>query len=1276
MYRKSKVFIIVIVFILQMVMFSELFVSTTYAALGTIAQDNFSTGNLTGGSGWSGSWTTSGSTAIVGNNYNSSNYCARLVSGNGVLTRTVDLSRWSNPTLTYYWKARSFELFEYAYVIVDDGTGEDTVHTINLLDADNVYSKETIDLSSYNMTSNFKIKFVSSMNQASDYFYVDDVVITGYSDDYGSSIATAEQITVSSETSGEIDYANDYDYFKFTTGEAGIYNMATTGSTNTYGYLYNASGTLISENDNKDSSLDTNFYIMEKLSANSTYYVGVKNYSATETGQYVLKVDGPKTALFFDGFESGNITDGGWVNSSAVISSSYKYNGTYSSQLNSSDSITKSISTEGYESIVISYARRSVNCESSDKLICAWSLDGTVWNTLESMSGTNDWGFRSYDLPAAANNNPNFRIRFYTSGNTYYDYAYVDNVLISGTMTPIPEVYYYEAETASLSGPVVASNHTGYTGTGFADYINLTGDYVQWTVDMAKAGIYLVEFKYSNGSTDLRPLDIIVNGQVATSSLGFPSTGAWDAWSYVGTNVTLNSGNNTIKALVTGSSGANIDHMKITLVQEFTPTPTPTPTPTVTPTEIIGDLKIEFYNSNRSSSTNTLNQDYRVTNIGSSIIDLSTVKLRYYYTTDSEISQNFYCDWSTVGSGNVTATFVKYDIPHNNADYYLEIGFTSGAGNLASGSSIEVKSRIAKTDWSNYTQTNDYSFNDSAKKYVEWNYVTAYISGNLVWGIPPDEVTPTPTPVATPTPTSTSAIGDLKVEFYNSRRDSSINTIYQNYRVTNIGSSSLDLSTVKLRYYYTIDVEKSQNFYCDWSTVGSGNITGTFIKYDVPYLEADYYLEISFTSGAGYLASGSSIEVISRIAKTDWSNYTQTNDYSFNELASNYVEWNYVTAYLSGTLVWGIPPEGVTPTPTATPTITPTATPIPTATRTPGPSMTPGIGNGLRGEYYDNMDFTDIKLIRVDTEINFEWGEGSPDSIMDGDTFSVIWLGKVQPLYSELYTFYTYTDEGVRLWVDDVLLVDNMAKDIPSEDFRAIDLDAGVKYDIRIEYCENSLDSVVKLMWSSNSQEKEVIPQTQLYPPRIFNALEHTVRTGNNNFAIGDYVPLMLEMQILWPIDNPVVSLDMNIRKQDGSASGFVLKEIMVGSNINKNMFKVYVNGVVIAQTNFSVWTEGSETYKKLKIRVLKSFTQNDVVKIYYTAKATATNAVFDTGIGEYIEANGLTDVNMNIFYEISERTDLGLVLTDSYSMNSTLDSSEKLQFQADIKLEDPILLE
>ncbi len=141
-----------------------------------------------------------------------------------------------------------------------------------------------------------------------------------------------------------------------------------------------------------------------------------------------------------------------------------------------------------------------------------------------------------------------------------------------------------------------------------------------------------------------------------------------------------------------------------------------------------------------------------------------------------------------------------------------------------------------------------------------------------------------------------------------------------------------------------------------------------------------------------------------------------------------------------------------------------------------------GTGTDLKGEYYDNTNFTTLKVTRTDATVNFDWGSGTPDPTVGADTFSVRWTGQVQPLYSQTYTFYTTSDDGVRLWVNGVQLVNNWTDHGPTENSGTIVLTAGQKYDILIEYYENGGGAVAKLSWSSTSQAKQIIPQSQLYP--------------------------------------------------------------------------------------------------------------------------------------------------------------------------------------------------
>ncbi|MFS1512070.1 pectate lyase [Chengkuizengella sp. SCS-71B] len=123
----------------------------------------------------------------------------------------------------------------------------------------------------------------------------------------------------------------------------------------------------------------------------------------------------------------------------------------------------------------------------------------------------------------------------------------------------------YEAEHAIGSGTIVDNKHPGYTGEGFVDFNpNQPGGYLEWTVEVAATDEYNLGFRYSHGKDDNRPAEIQVNGEVVETALGFPSTGDFTNYKYVGVNVELDAGQHVIRLTGTGpDGGANIDHLRV-----------------------------------------------------------------------------------------------------------------------------------------------------------------------------------------------------------------------------------------------------------------------------------------------------------------------------------------------------------------------------------------------------------------------------------------------------------------------------------------------------------------------------------------------------------------------------------------------------------------------------------------------------------------------------------------------------------------------------------------
>ncbi len=116
----------------------------------------------------------------------------------------------------------------------------------------------------------------------------------------------------------------------------------------------------------------------------------------------------------------------------------------------------------------------------------------------------------------------------------------------------------YQAESATISQGVVESNHAGFTGTGFVNYDNVVGSYVQFAVTAPTAGSYTLTFRYANGTTVDRPLS------VGGTAVGFPPTGAWTTWSTRSVTVALNAGANQVRGTATTANGGpNLDSLTV-----------------------------------------------------------------------------------------------------------------------------------------------------------------------------------------------------------------------------------------------------------------------------------------------------------------------------------------------------------------------------------------------------------------------------------------------------------------------------------------------------------------------------------------------------------------------------------------------------------------------------------------------------------------------------------------------------------------------------------------
>ncbi len=166
-----------------------------------------------------------------------------------------------------------------------------------------------------------------------------------------------------------------------------------------------------------------------------------------------------------------------------------------------------------------------------------------------------------------------------------------------------------------------------------------------------------------------------------------------------------------------------------------------------------------------------------------------------------------------------------------------------------------------------------------------------------------------------------------------------------------------------------------------------------------------------------------------------------------------------------------------------------------TRTVTAAPTATPA-GTGLQGQYFSSRPYPCCVQVpddvygqpmysEVDPQVNIRVnGDDPPDPRLANMAFAIRWTGNIRPQYSETYTFVTHSDDGVRLWINGQLLIDNWTTHAEQVNQGTIALTAGQLYSIRLDYYENGEGhgAIITLQWQSASQPLELVPQSALYP--------------------------------------------------------------------------------------------------------------------------------------------------------------------------------------------------
>ncbi|GAB4011491.1 hypothetical protein GCM10028808_25190 [Spirosoma migulaei] len=223
-----------------------------------------------------------------------------------------------------------------------------------------------------------------------------------------------------------------------------------------------------------------------------------------------------------------------------------------------------------------------------------------------------------------------------------------------------------------------------------------------------------------------------------------------------------------------------------------------------------------------------------------------------------------------------------------------------------------------------------------------------------------------------------------------------------------------------------------------------------------------------------------------------------------------------------------------------------------TTTTTPtNPPTSGGTGTGLSGKYFNNLTLSGSPVLsRTDATVNFTWNEGnSPFPGVSSTNMSVRWSGQVEAPVTGSYTFSTNNDDATQLWVNGQKLISDWpGGHAPVLRTGTINLQAGQKYSIKLEFNQGGGGAQAQLLWSYPNQGQQVIPQARLYP-------DVTVTSGPGSVGGDTANPTNGTCSV----NSPRANIDI-INAQ--SVAGWALDASDLGKTV---MVDIYINDTKVA---------------------------------------------------------------------------------------------------------------
>ena len=318
-----------------------------------------------------------------------------------------------------------------------------------------------------------------------------------------------------------------------------------------------------------------------------------------------------------------------------------------------------------------------------------------------------------------------------------------------------------------------------------------------------------------------------------------------------------------------------------------------------------GSVSLLYRNTDDSPAPTATNlnirPDFRLVNHSDDAIPYSNITVRYWYTVENQAGNFAEIIFAKFGEENVIASFHELAEPRQNANFYVEYAFTTGAGLLpAHDTTIAfIRTRLRKSNYSKFNELNDYSYKAPGQTYAS-EEMTVYLNGELVWGIEPPVVAP---------------VEDLRIDYSKGSPTTNLQ-IMMVLHFLNFGNTNVPLSSVKLRYWFSENPAYPLQYIEHYIADDNIHTTGTIVSFS-PEREAgtNHYLEVAFSAPGVVVKPYSDLRGFKlKLIRDQWKPFTSTtDDYSYNGNTSEYtyVQNEHITLYINDVLVWGVEPAEV-----------------------------------------------------------------------------------------------------------------------------------------------------------------------------------------------------------------------------------------------------------------------------------------------------------------------------------------------------------------------------